>query len=174
MQQFERFEPPLRIGVVADTHRPNRRPVDLPAQMLRDFESCDLILHLGDFNALPVLERLQEIAPVRGVYGNNDSAELVQLLPRTHFFEVGRWRFGMLHGHDGGRITAKQLALSEMKGKVDCVFYGHSHWPDHARREGLLMVNPGSATQKRWAAAHTYAIVVVDEEIEVELIELPH
>src|SRR5690606_31178251 len=131
-----------------DTHRPDRRPVALPEPMLRDFEGCDLILHLGDFNARVVLERLAEIAPVCGVYGNNDSRELVETLPRERFFEIGRWRFGMLHGHDARR-TAKQTALAEMKGKVDCVFYGHSHWTDNERREGLLMVNPGSATQKR-------------------------
>ncbi len=161
----------MRLGLVADTHRPSRLPVFLPEELLRGLDGCDLILHLGDFNAPAVLERLQELGPVLGVYGNNDDPGLVEMLPRERFLEIGAWKLGMLHGHDS-TLTARQLALREMKDRVDCVVYGHSHWPDLARREGLLMVNPGSPTQRRRAPARTFAIMTVDDEIETAHIEL--
>jgi hypothetical protein len=161
----------MRLGLVADTHRPSRLPVFLPSELLRGLAGCDLILHLGDFNSLPVLERLRELGPVLGVYGNNDDAELIALLPRERYLQIGAWKLGMLHGHEGPGV-AREVALREMKDRVDCVVYGHSHWPDNTRREGLLMVNPGSPTQRRRAPARTFAIMTVDDEIAVTHIEL--
>ncbi|MFW6074845.1 MAG: metallophosphoesterase family protein, partial [Chloroflexota bacterium] len=52
---------------------------------------------------------------------------------------------------------------------VDVVVYGHSHQPEIITRDGVLMVNPGSPTQRRFAPHHTYAIMQIDEEIGAEL-----
>ena len=128
-------------------------------------------MHLGDVNAPWVLETLAEIAPVRAVQGNNDEPELLERLPMEHFLEIGGHRIGMIHGH-GTKFTARETTLRRMVGLVDCAVYGHSHRPEIVERDGLLMVNPGSPTQRRYAPEHTYAMMHVDDRISAELIVL--
>lgn len=171
MPEFEQFDLPLRIGVVGDTHRTshNRRP--LPDQLLAVLRGCDLILHLGDFNAGWVAEALADIAPLRGVVGNNDEPEFSSTLPAERFLQLGRHRLGMLHGHLGPG-TGRENAFQRMYGLVDCAVYGHSHRAEVIEREGMMMVNPGSPTQRRFSPHHTCATLTVDDRIEPELIIL--
>lgn len=171
MPQFERFDAPLRIGAIGDTHRSSRNRRPLPRQLLEALETVDLILHLGDVNAAWVLDELQQIAPVRAVQGNNDEPDLLRELPLEHYLMVGEQRIGMIHGH-GTRSTARETALARMAGVVDCAVYGHSHRPECVTRDGLLMVNPGSPTQRRYAPSHTYAMMVIEEQIHAEIVEL--
>lgn len=165
---------PIRIGVVSDTHlvRPTRR---LPAKVLAHLQECDVIFHAGDVCSEWVIETLSEIAPVHAVYGNNDSWELQERLPRERFYTAGAHRLALIHGHaiEGDKpMTARNVALDRMRGLVDCVIYGHSHRPEIDTREGLLMINPGSPTQPRWAPSATFAVVHIGESIEAQLIDV--
>ncbi|CAN5634646.1 metallophosphoesterase family protein [soil metagenome] len=144
----------------------------LPDVMLSGLEGCDLILHAGDLNSLDVLRRLGEVAPVVAVSGNNDEPEVLKHLPAERVFNAGRHTIGLMHGHLP-RPTARQSAVQVMRGKVDCVVYGHSHIPDLSDEGGLLLVNPGSPTQRRSAPHRSYAIMMVDDEIAVEFFQLP-
>lgn len=172
LQPFEPIDVPARIGLVADTHQRGGRPLNLPDALTRGLEGCDLIMHAGDLNTMDVLNRLGEIAPIVAVYGNNDEMDVIGLLPLARYFRAGEFRVGLMHGHVPGR-TARQSAIEVMHGRVDCVVYGHSHIPDLSREDGLLLVNPGSPTQKRWGPDHCYAIMTIDKEIDVDLIRLP-
>lgn len=171
MPQFERFDAPLRIGVIGDTHRSSRNRRPLPSALLEALESVDLILHLGDVNSAYVLDELREIAPVRAVHGNNDEPDLQRKLPLERHLKIGTHRIGMIHGH-GTRHTARETALARISGGVECIIYGHSHRPECVVRSGILLVNPGSPTQRRYAPRHTYAMMTVDTEIDVEIAEL--
>jgi putative phosphoesterase len=173
LPEFELLRAPLRIGLVSDTHLVNTNR-SLPPALIEGLRDCDLILHGGDISRAWVLERLSHIAPVRAVEGNNDyDPEL--LLPLERYFQVGRHRIGLIHGHDPldrPRMTARRFAQEQMRDIVDCVVYGHSHRPEVAERDGLLMVNPGSPTDPRWAPRPTYAIVEVGETLRARLIDL--
>ena len=65
----------MKIAVLSDTHGLLR------PELLARLEGVEAILHAGDVGARAVLERLQEIAPVYAVRGNNDWA--LPSLPRT-------------------------------------------------------------------------------------------
>lgn len=171
MPEFEQFEIPMRIGIVSDTHRSSRNPRALPKSLLDGLHGCDLIMHLGDVNAPWVLDVLGEIAPVLAVQGNNDEPQLLERLPWERFLEIGPHRVGMIHGH-GTRFTARETTLKRMVGLVDCAVYGHSHIPEIVQRDGLLLVNPGSPTQKRYAPRHSYAMMDVGVQIDAELVYL--
>jgi uncharacterized protein len=69
----------------------------LPAECLRRLEEADLILHVGDFVALGVLEGLRELAPVEAVVGNMDEPALREVLPERRIVEVEDVRIGMVH-----------------------------------------------------------------------------
>ena len=158
------FDPPFRIGVISDTHiYPGSRRA-LPPDVLRLFERAgvDLIVHLGDVNTRSVLDELAEIAPLIAVVGNNDDPELQYMLPETTRITVGRFRFGILHGH-GGR-SARDQAIRKYAGKVDCVLFGHSHKPLIEEVKGTVLFNPGSATDRRWFDHFGVGLITIEEE----------
>lgn len=171
---FERrrsFDPPLTIGVIADTHiyAHSSRVIPPPVIDLFQRANVNLILHIGDVNSAWVLEELATVAPVLAVAGNNDDDELQDALPTTIRFTVGRHRFGMVHG-DGGRSARDQVKRT-LGGKVDLAFFGHSHIPLMEGVNGTVLFNPGSATDRRWHDHFGVGVVQVAEDaIDPQLI----
>ncbi len=166
-----RFDLPLTIGVVADTHVYRRGSRRLAPEVLDLFARFDtgLILHAGDANVASVLSDLATVAPVIAVTGNNDDAELYEVIPETVQFQVGTHRFAMLHGH-GGK-SARGEARRRFAGKVDCVVYGHSHIPLIERDGETILFNPGSATDRRWGDHFGVGLIhVTAERINPELV----
>lgn len=158
------FDAPLRIGVISDTHIYTGGRRELHPAITRLFRRAraDLMVHLGDANSRSVLEEIAEIAPLIAVPGNNDDDDLQVILPQTTRFSVGRFTFGVLHGH-GGR-SARDEAIRRWAGKVDCVLFGHSHKPLLERVDGTTLFNPGSATDRRWHPHFGVGLIVVEED----------
>lgn len=154
---------PLTIGVISDTHIYPNGARQLPPGVVALFQRAevDLILHLGDINHRGVLTELERVAPVLAVQGNNDDPDLVGLLPRIHTFSVGPFTIGMVHGH-GGR-SAREVVTATYAGKVDLACYGHSHIPKMEEAAGTLLLNPGSATDRRWHPHFGVAVVRIDD-----------
>jgi uncharacterized protein len=166
-----RFDVPLVIGVVADTHVYRHGSRRLATEILDLFARfhTGLILHAGDVNVVSVLAELATVAPVLAVTGNNDDAELYGLIPETVEFRVGTHRFAMLHGHGGA--SARSEARRRFAGKVDCVVYGHSHIPLIEREDETILFNPGSATDRRWGDHFGVGLIhVTEERIDPELV----
>lgn len=157
------FEPPLTIGVLADTHIYPHGRRRLPPEVPDLFERAGvgLILHAGDINNRIVLDDLERIAPVLAVVGNNDSADLADRLPERIEFMVGRFRFLLIHGHQGR--TARAVART-FAGRVDCVIYGHSHIPKIEVQNGTTLFNPGSPTDRRWQPHFGVGLIRVEAE----------
>jgi len=159
-----RFEPPLTIGVVSDTHvyphGARRLPPEVPDLFTR--AGVGLILHAGDANTAAVLRALGVVAPVLAVVGNNDDAALRAVLPDTVRFAVGRFAFVLLHGHQGGRTA--WAAARRYAGRVDGAIYGHSHIPAQEIEGGTLLFNPGSATDRRWQPHFGIGLIRVTED----------
>lgn len=165
-----RFDLPLSIGVVSDTHVYRRGARRLPPEVVELFArfGVELILHAGDVNTASVLAGLATVAPVIAVTGNNDDAELHELIPASVEFQVGRFRFAMLHGHGGKTARAE---ARRFVGKVDCVVYGHSHMPLIEREGETILFNPGSATDRRWGDHFGVGLIFVSEDgIKPELV----
>ena len=172
MPEFEELPHPVRIGLVADTHRANPK-YPLPKQLLEGLEFCDVIFHAGDIVAPWVLDVLREMAPVYAVRGNNDWRPELQNLPDTLHFRSGPFKIGLMHGDaEDFRVTAREYTLRQMRGVVDCAVYGHSHRPEAKDYAGLLLVNPGSPTDPRWAPSRTFGILTIGATIEPRILEL--
>lgn len=172
--EIEAFAVPIRIGVVADTHLGNP-PRGLPAPLVAVLRDVDLILHAGDICTAAALELFLALGPpVRAVVGNNDSPSLGRLLPRERRFTFGPFTAGMIHGHDLPRLTARQAAERTFVGKVDLGIVGHSHIPLCERVGGTLLLNPGSALQRRWQPRHSLALVQIADRIDAEIRYLPY
>lgn len=170
-----RFDPPLRIGVISDTHiyTGGRRELHPAIPRLFRRARVGLMVHLGDANSRSVLEEVAEIALLIAVPGNNDDVDLQHILPGTTRFQVGRFTFGVLHGH-GGR-SARDEAIRRWVGKVDCVLFGHSHKPLLERVNGTTLFNPGSATERRWHPHFGVGLITVEaDRFTPELIVFAH
>jgi putative phosphoesterase len=166
-----RFAAPLTIGVLSDTHIYPRGARRLPPEVLDLFTrfGVGLILHAGDVNTVSVLAELAMVAPVIAVTGNNDDADLREVIPESVEFRVGRYSFAMLHGHGGQ--TARSEARRRFAGKVDCIVYGHSHIPLIERVGETILFNPGSATDRRWGDHFGVGLIhVTASGIEPELV----
>jgi putative phosphoesterase len=125
----------------------------LPLDCLRLLERADLVVHAGDFVAESVLEELRGLGPLEGVHGNNDEPTLREVLPAEHVVEAGGARIGIVH--DAGRRQGREERLVARFPSCDAVVYGHTHVPQIAEHKGVLVLNPGSPTERRRAPTHT-------------------
>ncbi len=150
------------IGVISDTHIPRRARV-VPDWVRRAFAGVDLILHAGDLTTLGVLDELAVIAPVEAVAGNVDAMGEARILSAKRVVEVAGVRIGLVHGHEGSGATTPERALAAFRDDVvAAVVFGHSHQPLNETVDGVLLFNPGSATDPRWAGEPSVGLLTVD------------
>lgn len=159
------------IGVISDTHIP-QRGARLPDAVLRHFEDVELILHAGDLSTLAVLDQLSAYAPVEAVQGNvEEEEEVVMKLPIKRSLVVGGCEIGMVHilgeRKDYTRNARRQFPSARV------VIFGHSHIPWLEDANGLLLLNPGSAMDRRRQPHCTLArLTITDGEPSAEIIPL--
>jgi uncharacterized protein len=144
---------PLAI-VIADTHIP-RRARALPESLLPHLERADLILHAGDLMDPALLDELATYAPVLAVRGNLDSPEVK--LSEVLEFEFDGVRIAMIH--DSGPKKGRRNRMRRRFPEARVVVFGHSHIPWLEDEEGLLLLNPGSPTDRRRQPVHTFALL---------------
>ena len=144
---------PLAV-VVADTHIP-RRARALPEALRPHLGRADLILHAGDLMDPAVLDGLAAHAPVVAVRGNLDPPE--SGLPETLEIEFGGVRVAMIH--DSGPKRGRRGRMRRRFPGARVVVFGHSHIPWSEDEDGLLLLNPGSPTDKRRQPEHTFAVL---------------
>lgn len=158
----------MKVGVLSDTHIPGRGK-QIPKAVWEGLQDVDLIIHCGDIAAGFVLDRLREIAPVEAVYGNTDPFDLKQELPKTKVLRLGDFDLGIVHG-DGSRATIDNAFGAFPFIELDCILFGHSHVPFIGKREGILMFNPGSPTDKRMQEKYSFGLLHVGKELRAELV----
>jgi putative phosphoesterase len=148
-----------RIGVISDTHIPQKAP-RVPETVLRHFEDVELILHAGDLSTLAVLDQLSTYAPVEAVQGNIEQPEVASALHLKRELVVDGCRIGLVHIL-GDRTHYRRNACLEFPA-ARVVVFGHSHIPFVEDAEGLLLLNPGSATDRRRQPACTVALLTIE------------
>lgn len=125
-------------------------------------KNADMVLFMGDMHS--DAEELMLAYPkmlVAEVIGNNDF--FVKSVPEDRFFEFGGKKIFMTHGHKYKVKLSQELLLSKAKelGADICVF-GHTHSSMLDVRDGITLINPGSAQR-------SYAVLNVENgKIEVE------
>lgn len=145
---------PASVLVLSDTHL--GAALDrLPDEVWAMAEQADAILHAGDVTGPELLAALAERAPLHAVLGNNDHG-LERVLPEVLELELAGVRIGMVH--DSGATAGRAGRMRRRFPDADVVVFGHSHDPLAQRTDdGLLLLNPGSPTQRRRQPVHTVA-----------------
>jgi putative phosphoesterase len=136
----------MLIGLISDTHQPSERK-DLWDEARLVFAGVDLILHAGDIVHPIVLDWLQEIAPVLAARGNNDLGIDDTRIEEMQVVDVEGQRIVVVHDlvREQGKIDRMALGPSG-RGRPDVVISGHTHLESLCLRDGMLQLNPGSAT----------------------------
>ena len=127
----------------------------MPERLLPYLERADLILHAGDLMRPTLLDDLAAYAPVRAVLGNLDPPDVD--LPETLLFEFGGVSVAMVH--DSGPKKGRRSRMKRRFPGARVVVFGHSHIPWLDDEDGLLMLNPGSPTDRRRQPQHTFALL---------------
>jgi uncharacterized protein len=165
---------PARLLMVADTHVP-KRARELPAEVWREVEAADVVMHAGDWVDERLLDEFESRAhQLVGVWGNNDHGALRTRLPEVARVEIEGIRFGVVH--ETGPSKGREERCSGQYADLDVLVFGHSHIPwDSTTASGLRLLNPGSPTDRRRQPYCTYLTAIADdgELLEVTLHRLP-
>jgi hypothetical protein len=57
-------------------------------------------------------------------------------------------------------------------GRLDCIVFGHTHYPVNQKIDGVYFFNPGSAVDKRFAPFRSIGILEVGNEITGTIITI--
>jgi uncharacterized protein len=126
-----------RVGLISDTHGLLR------PEAITFLRGSDFIIHAGDVGDANVLERLESLAPVTVVRGNNDKGSWADSMAETEVLQVNSVLIYVLH-------NIAELDLDPVAAGFRAVVFGHSHRPVSETRDGVLYVNPGSAGPRRF------------------------
>jgi len=130
-----------RIGILSDTH--GYWDDDYATYL----QSCDEIWHAGDIGSREVAERLNEIAPLRAVYGNIDDGDIRQIYNKQECWQCEDVKVYMTHigGYPGRYAPGIQNILRDEQPQL--FVCGHSHILKvmYDDRLNLLHINPGAA-----------------------------
>ncbi len=134
---------------------------------------ADLILHGGDVSAASVLDDLRRLGPpLEVVHGNADEPALKAVLPRERVVEAAEMRIGLVH--NAGPRAGREARLAARFPDCAAVLYGHTHVPQAEQFQHLWILNPGSPTERRTAAARSMLILTLHgRRLTPELITLP-
>jgi uncharacterized protein len=138
---------------------------------VRWLERADLVLHAGDFVSSDALEQLRGYGRLEAVHGNMDEEALQRALPKQQVVEVGEARIGMVH--DPGPRKGRVDRLAARFPGCDAVVCGHTHWPEILRHGRMLILNPGSPTERRRSPVASFMLLRVEgRTLEPELVFL--
>ena len=153
----------MKIGIISDTHG------HVPNAVHDAFNGVDHILHAGDVGQMDVITELETIAPVSAVRGNMDYA--VQL-PQTHVQTFDSKKF-LVHHIVSLPFPSKLVRIAIADEQPDLVVFGHTHMPCSEHHDGVLFLNPGSASSPRGGNAPSVAMVDCNKtDLSVNFVEL--
>ncbi|MCG6892054.1 MAG: YfcE family phosphodiesterase [Desulfobacteraceae bacterium] len=139
---------PIRVGVLSDTHG------TLTDSAQKALTGVHHIVHAGDVGSSRVLEVLSRIAPVAAVRGNMDGGSWASSLPPMEIVEMGEATFCIVH-------DLVDLDLDPAAAGFHVVVHGHTHESSRKYHDGVLYLNPGSASLPRRGAEPSVAVLEV-------------
>ena len=154
----------LLLGLISDTHG------RLSSAALDALAEVDMIVHAGDIGPQSILMRLEGLAPVIAVRGNNDFDLPLKLVATTTL--AG---FSVVIAHTPPHLYR---ALREAQADADALpllgIHGHTHIPEFLALDGATIVCPGSASYPRVPGGPTVMILRLGEGevLEQKLIRL--
>ncbi|MPN24863.1 hypothetical protein SDC9_172268 [bioreactor metagenome] len=148
------------IAIIADTHL-TKDPNQLNRLACR-LSEADLLIHAGDYGQYWALDYFRTHFNFVGVWGSVDDDKIRNSLNEKEIVQIGSFRIGVFHGHGKEKTTQERAYNAFHNDFVDVVVFGHSHQPSISTKNKVLMLNPGSPTNKRRERWFSYILLTVD------------
>ena len=151
----------MRLGIVSDTHGFYHPELD------DVFAGVDLILHAGDVGPVEVVDRLERLAPVVGVYGNVDGPPVRGRFPGAR--QGPRRRRPAVddaHRRPARAVGQAGIGPALRADPPDLFVCGHSHVLRVERVPALgrmLYLNPGAAGRQGFHQVKTCVRLTVED-----------
>ena len=159
-----------KILLLSDTHS------YIDEGILKYVRLADEVWHAGDIGSLEVTDAIQNLKPLRGVYGNIDDAKIQMEFPLNNRFMCEKVEVLMMHigGYPPKYNNRTRPLIIEKPPKL--FICGHSHilkvlWD---KPRSILHMNPGACGKHGFHQVRTMLRFVVDatEIKDLEIIEL--
>lgn len=160
----------MKLGVLSDTHIPDSFNA-LPRSVTRELKKVDLIIHAGDFTSREYYEELKKFKPLKAVLGNLDTAELRKYLNVSETFTLATYKIGIVHG-SGHPKGVLDIVKKTFDNTFDLIIFGHTHQAFCEKIGKTLFFNPGSPTDKIFAAFNSFGIIELNDTINPKIIKL--
>ncbi len=130
-----------RIGLLSDTHG------YWDERYRKYFAECDEIWHAGDIGSMEIADKLEEIAPLRAVYGNMDGQDVRLRFPETDRFEIEGADVLLKHigGYPGHYDLSVRATLYASPPKLFVCGHSHILKVQYDKALQMLHINPGAA-----------------------------
>ena len=153
----------MKILIVSDTHRLD----DNLKRVIEKTAPLDMLIHLGDAEGSEhkIETWVNEGCRLEMVLGNND---FFSNLDREKEIEIGTYKALLTHGHYYNVSLGVVRLENEARDRgVDIAMYGHTHKPFFERKDGVIILNPGSLSYPRQDGRKpSYMIMEIDDKGE--------
>lgn len=164
----------MKLGVMADSHE-NMPMIRRAVEVFND-AGVDLVCHCGDVISPITSREFKDLdAPFVGVFGNNDGD---RLFLKKKFRDIGSFHEEPYEFEVDGKTVClmhRPLHVDALvaEGRLDYVFYGHTHNIDVRDTGRPVVVNPGEAGG--WISGRcTVAVVdLATKGVEIVTLEAP-
>ncbi len=136
----------VTVGIIADTHG------YLHQEVMEILDTCDYILHAGDFAEEQILDELRFHANLYVVRGNSDGW-WADYLAEKQVFRIEGLNFVLIHN--------RRFAGPEAD-DADVVVYGHTHHYSAEYVGRTLWLNPGSCGLSRFGEELSVVVMQVE------------
>ena len=149
----------MKILVISDTHGDTVKA----GEAIRKNRGTDLVIHLGDYfrDAVKLSGMFPEI-PFEYICGNCDF--MTNGVPAEKLLEICGKKIFITHGH---RYSVKwgyeNLFRKAEEQQADILLFGHTHVPEIIRKDGYIVLNPGSTSDPRGDSDGSFAIVEIHD-----------
>ena len=151
----------MKIAVISDSHN-IKSAINLVKPYISD---ADIVMHLGDGS--PNVEEITEgfHGEVYAVKGNCD---LAVEYPNERIVEVLDKKILMCHGHMYNvKMDLNNIFYRAKELGVDIVLFGHTHIGLIEKKEGLLLMNPGSMALGAGGILRSIGYIEIEEGKDV-------
>jgi hypothetical protein len=75
-----------------------------------------------------------------------------------------------MHGWGSPAGLENRILALFKEDRIDVLVYGHSHRAKNEHKDGILICNPGSPTDSRFAQFQSMGVLTVEEKISGEIL----
>ncbi|HEY9083072.1 MAG TPA: metallophosphoesterase family protein [Vicingaceae bacterium] len=158
-----------RIGLISDTHG------YFHPKLEKLFAQCDEIWHAGDVGNYEVIEQLEKLKPLKGVYGNIDGQTVRTRFPKNLRFNCEGVDVWITHIGGYPNRYSQEIKAEITNNPPKLFICGHSHILKvmYDEKLKLLHINPGAAGQQGFHKVKTIVRFTLDnnEIKDLEVVE---